>query len=427
MNSRTAHFPEAPRALRRHLARAAGVAGALVVLALPMAGRAAAASRPSVDVSALEAALDALPAVNAGQAQGLANDLGSVAGGGSPATLATDLHDILSTIATDSGDSQLLASVQDAITDLLGGTATPADIDDIINQLETVANESGVPATVANAADELVDGLTAANLEELLGQAGSPLSSQAVQAIVDELGTLQGLAPNANVPAGALSAVAGGLDTIASQPGVPAAAASALEDVAGTLDSGGPVSPSTIASAVPALGGAVPTLDSVPVTGPALGSLVGTLGTERGASPAGSSGGSGGAGGTGGAGATGPTSSSPGSSSLGASPVSAKAGARIKKVAFKASRLRVTLNCPATLAGGCHTTVYLHVGSWRTSIATVTMKAGATHTVAVGLPHLATAATHNHRLTVTVTATTGSFNTNNHTIHIHLAAKSKTK
>ena len=423
MNSRTAHLPAAPPAFRRHLARAAGVAGALVVLALPMAGRAAAASGPNVNISALEAALDALPTVNAGQAQTLANDLRSVASGGSPATLGTDLHNILATVAADSGDSQLLASVQNAITDLLGGTATPADIEDIINQLETVADESGVPATVANAADELVDGLTTANLEELLGQAGSPLSSQAVQAIMDELDTLQGLAPDANVPAGALSAIAGGLDTIASQPGVPAAAASALEDVAGTLDSGGPVSPSTIASAVPSLGGAVPTLDSVPVTGPALGSLVGTLGTELGASPAGS----GGAGGTGGAGGSGPASSSPGAASLAASPASAKNGARIKKVAFKANRLRVTLSCPATLTGGCHTTVYLHVGSWRASFATVTMKAGATRTVAAGLPHLATAASHDHRVTVTVTATTGNFNTNNHTIHIHLAAKPKAK
>ena len=101
------------------------------------------------------------------------------------------------------------------------------------------------------------------------------------------------------MPAGALSAVAGGLDTIASQPGVPAAAATTLEDVAGTLDSGSPVSPSTIASAVPALNGAIPSLDSVPVTGPALGSLVGTLGTELGASPAGGNGGAGGAGGAG--------------------------------------------------------------------------------------------------------------------------------
>ena len=55
------------------------------------------------------------------------------------------------------------------------------------------------------------------------------------------------------------------------------------------------------------------------------------------------------------------------------------------------------------------------------------MKAGATRTVVVGLPHLATAAAHDHRLTITVTATTGSFNTNNHTIHIRLAAKPKTK
>jgi len=424
MLSRTAHLPGASPTVGRHLARAAGAAGALIVLALPLAGRAPAASAPRVDVTALEAALDALPAVNASQAQGLADDLNSVASGGSPTTLATDLDNILGAIASDSGDSQLLQSVQNAISDLLSGAATPADIDEIISQLESVANQSALPATVTNAADELVNGLTAANLEQLLGQDGSPLSSQAVQAIIAELDTLQGLAPNANVPTGALSAVAGGLDTIASQPGVPAAAAATLEDVAGTLDSGSPVSPSTIASAVPALGGTIPSLDSVPVTGPALGSLVGTLGTELGASPPGGSGGAGGAGGTGG---TGSTSSSPGGSPVADSQVSAKTGARIAKVAFKAGKLRVALSCPATLGGGCHTTVYLHVASWRESIATVTMKAGATHTVAVGLPHLATAASRNHRVTVTVTATTGSFNTNNHTIHIHLAAKPKAK
>jgi hypothetical protein len=369
----------------------------------------------------LEAALEALPGVNASQVQGLANDLNSVAAGGSPTTLGTDLNNILAAIVSDSGSSQLPQSVDDAVNDLLDGTATPADLDDIINQLEGVANQSGVPATVTNAADELADGLTSANLEQLLGQAGSPLSSQAVQAIVGELDALQGFAPNANVPAGALSAVASGLDTIAAQPGVPAAAATTLEDVAGTLDSGSPVSPSTLASLVPELESAVPTLDSVPVTGPALGSLVGSMGTELGASPPGGNGGPGGAGGAGGS-----TSSTPGAGSSSAA-ASAKVGARIIKLSFSTAKLRIALSCPATLHGGCHTTVYLHVGSWRDAIATVTMKAGAKRTLAEGLPHLATAATSDHRLTVTVTATTGSFNTNNHTIHIRLAVKSKSK
>jgi hypothetical protein len=422
MTARSIHPPTAAPASRRYAARAAGAVGAIVVLALPFAGHAAAASTPRVDVAALESALAALPGVNAIQAQRLANDLNSVAGGGSPTTLGTDLNNILGTIASDSGDSQLLQSVEDAIHNLVGGTSTPADIDDVISQLETVANQSGLPATVTNAADQLVDGLTAANLEQLLGQSGSPLSSQAIQAIIDELDALQGLEPNANVPAGALSALASALDTIASQPGVPAAAATTLEDVAGTLDSGGPVSPSTIAAAVPALSGAVPSLDSVPVTGPALGSIVGTLGTELEASPPGN-GGSGGAGGPGG---TGSTSSTSGGTSAAAIP-GAKVGARINKLAFKGGKLRVALNCPATLTGGCHTTVYLHVGSWRDAIATVTMKAGKTRTVVAGLPHLATTAARNHRLTVTVTATTGSFNTNNHTIRIRVAAKSKSK
>ena len=47
------------------------------------------------------------------------------------------------------------------------------------------------------------------------------------------------------------------------------------------------------------------------------------------------------------------------------------------------------MSCPASLKGGCHTTVYLHVGSWREAIAKVTIKAGAKHTVSAGLPHLA--------------------------------------
>ena len=44
----------------------------------------------------------------------------------------------------------------------------------------------------------------------------------------------------------------------------------------------------------------IPSLDSVPVTGPALGSIVGTLGTELEASPPGGNGGTGGPGGSGG-------------------------------------------------------------------------------------------------------------------------------
>ena len=423
MISRSTHLPAAPQPSGRLVARVAAATAATFVLAVPLAARAEAASTPTVNVAALEAALDALALSNTSQVQSLANDLNSVADGGSPTTLGTDLKSILATIANDSGAPRLVRSVDNAINDLGNGTVTPADIEAIISQLEDVANQSGLPATGTNAANELVDGLTTANLEQLLGQAGSPLSSQAIQAIIGELDTLQGLAPNTNVPAGALSAVASGLDTIASQPGVPAAAATTLEDIAGTLDSGSPVSPSTLASTVPALQSAIPSLDSVPVTGPALGSLAGALGTELGASPPGGNGGAGGAGGTG------STASPGGAAAAGSASVtaSAKVGARISKVTFSAGKLRIALSCPATRPGGCHTTVYLHVDSWRESIATVTMKAGAKRTLAVSLPHLATVAAHDHRLTVTITATTGNFNTNNHTIHIRLAAKSTTK
>jgi len=409
---------------RRLLVRAAVGAGTALALAIPLAGGAQAAT-PTVNLAALESALDALPGVNASQVQALVGDLGAVADGGSPTTLGTDLDNILATIATDSGDSQLLGSVETAVDNLLDGTATPADIDSIIDQLETLANQSGVPATVDNAVDELVDGLTGSELQEILAQSGSPLSSQQVQEIIGELDTLEGLAPNATVPAGALSAVGSALDTIASQPGVPAAAASTLEDVAGTLDSGA-LSPSTLASTVPALDSTVPTLDSVPITGPALGSLVGSLGTELGASPAGAAGGAGGTGGAGGAGA-GSTASGSGSTASGAS-ATAKIGATISKVTYRSAKVHVAMACPKALSGGCRTTVYLHVGSWRESLAKVTIRAAGKHTVSAKLPHLATAAAKNHKLTITINATTGAFTTHNHTIHIRLAAKTtKTK
>jgi hypothetical protein len=380
---------------RRLIARAAGAGAATLVLALAFAGHADAATTSPVNVSALQTALDALP---------------------SPTTLGTDLNNVIATIGNDAGDAQLPQSIGNVVGDLLNGTATPADIDAVIDELEGVANQNGVPATVTTAADDLVYGLTAANLEQLLGQAGSPLSPQAIQQITDELDTLQGVAPNADVPSGALSAVASGLDTIASQPNVPAAAANALEDVAGTLDSGSPISPSALAAIAPALQSAIPSLDSVPITGPALGSLVGAMGTELGAGPSGANGGAGGSG-----------STSAASGGTTAAATSTKVGARITKVTFSGGKLHVMLTCPATLKGGCRTTVYLHVNAWRHAVATVTMKAGAKHTAVVGLPHLASAAAHNHRLTATITATTGGFNTHNHTIHIRLATKATAK
>ena len=419
MVSKQHKFPH-PSASRHAAARLVGVTGAILFLALPFATGAQAATTPSIDTSALQTALDSVPNADQSQVQTLINDLNSVANGGSPTTLGSDLNNILSTITNDAGVSGLLPAVTSAINDLENGNVTPADLDNIIGQLETIANDTGVPATVTNAANELVDALTTANLRQLLGQVGSPLNSQAIQAIIDELGTLQGLAPSSNVPSGALSAVAGALDSVASQNGVPAAAASVLKDVASTLDSGSPISPATIASAVPALAGIVPSLDSVPITGPALGSLVGALGTSLGATPPGGNGGPGGAGGAGGT-----SSTSAGSSTTNSG--SAVIGAQIRKVTFSSGKLHVALSCPAKRTGGCHTTVYVHVGSWRTAFAAVKMNAGANSTVSARLPQLATAAARHNRLTLTVTATTGSFNTHNHTIHIRLTVKAKSK
>jgi hypothetical protein len=404
-------------------ARLAGVTAAVLVLSLPVAAGAQAATTPTIDTSALQTALNALPGANQSQVQTLVSDLNSVASGGSPATLGTDLNNVLATIAGDSGFSGLLPAVTSAVNDIVNGTATPADIDNIINQLETLANKSGVPATVTNAANQLVGALSTANLRTLLGQLGSPLDSSTIQSIIDELTGLQGLAPGASVPAGALSSLAGALDTVASQPGVPAAVASTLEDVAGTLDSGSPVSPSTLSSVIPSLEGVVPTLDSVPVTGPGLGSLVDALGTSLGATPPAGNGGAGGAGGSGGTGA-GSTTSGTGSTTGAAA---AKVGTQIRKVTYRSGKLHVALSCPAKLTGGCKTTVYVHVGSFRAAFAAVKMKAGGKRTVSAKLPHFATASARHNRLTVTVTATTGSFNTHNHTIHIRLAKKATSK
>jgi hypothetical protein len=419
MNAQDPHLPH--KSTRRRVAgRLAGVTAAILVLSLPVAVGAQAATAPAIDTSALQTALNSLPGVNQGQVQTLVNDLNSVANGGSPATLGSDLNNILGTIAGDSGVSGLVPAVTTALNDIANGTATPADIDNIINQLETLANNSGVPATVTHAADELVGALTTANLPQLLGQLGSPLSSQQIQSIIDELNGLQGLAPGASVPAGALSALGGALDSVASQAGVPPAVASALEDIASTLDSGNPVSPSTLSSLVPAIESVVPSLDSVPVTGPGLGSLVGALGTSLGATPPAGNGGAGGAGGTG-------AGSSGGSTGSGSTSASAKIGTQIGKVTYSSGKLHVALSCPAKLTAGCHTTVYAHVGSWRAAWAAVKMKAGAKRTVSARLPQFATTAARHKRLTLTVTATTGSFNTHNHTIHIRLAAKTKSK
>jgi hypothetical protein len=176
-----------------------------------------------------------------------------------------------------------------------------------------------------------------------------------------------------------------------------------------------------LSSTIPALQSAIPSLDAVPVTGPALGSLVRTVTTELAASPA--NGGAGANGANGGAGANG-ANGSPGANASAQAPSASvqsarinPGGARIRSLAYKRGHLYVKLACPALIRGGCATTIHLHVGSWQMSVKKVTIRAGATRTVVVRLPNLATVAAK-RRVALSVTATTGTFTTTKHTIHI---------
>jgi hypothetical protein len=267
----------------------------------------------------------------------------------------------------------------------------------------------------------LASALTGADLSGLLSQGGSPLSSQAVQTILGELASLQSLPADSTIPAGALSGVAQALDTVASAPNVPTAAASALEGVAGTLSSAGGVTPATLSSLLPTLASAVPSVQSVPVSGPALGSLVGALTDQLAASPPATAASSG-AGGTGGPGGSASgTTTTPSYvtylQSNSAQQARVKIGASIKAVGFSGGKLHVKMACPAVLSAGCHSTIHLTVRSWSTAAKTITIAAGRKRTVLVGLPDLATVAAK-HGQAVTVTATTGSYTTHKHTIHV---------
>ena len=394
------------------------------LLAVSMAGSASAATVPAVpgvNVATLEASLHAAPGVTTAQVQALANDLTQLQSGQPVPNLSGDVDAVITAIGQASGESSLLQPVLNTVTDtanaLLGGDVSTGQIEALIQELEDLSGTPGVVPTVGAALAQLAAALTSADLADILGQAGSPLSSSLVQTVLDELASLQSLPADAAIPAGLLNGVAQALDTVAGAPGVPATAASALEGAASTLGSASGLAPGTLGSVIPQIAGAIPSVQSVPVTGPVLGSLTGALTNGLASSPpaAAGSGGSGGPGGAGGSSVT--PSYVTYLQSASAQQASVKIGARIRSVTYKNGRLRVAMSCPAVLAGGCHTTIHLTVQSWTTAAKTVTLAAGKTRTVLLGLPHLATVAAQ-HGRAITVTATTGGFTTQKHTIHI---------
>ena len=412
--------PQRKHSRWRAWALAAASAGALIPMLAP-AG-ASAATVPTVNVSTLEAALQGVPGVTSAQVQALVNDLQALQSGGSAPNLASDLDAVLTAIGQGSGQASLvqpvLNSVGQVVDNLLGGNVSASQAEQIIQGLETASGTSGIAPAVGSALSQLAEALTSADLPALLSQAGSPLSSSDVQTILGELASLESLPADSTIPAGLLSGVAQALDTVAGTPGVPASVASALEGVAGELGSAAPLTSSTLSSVLPTLASTVPSLDSVPITGPALGSLVGGMTDQLASSPPAS-------GGTGGPGGSGANSGQPGSntyiyylqSPTVAKSSSVKLGASIHSVTYRGGRLHVAMSCPKTMTGGCKTTIDLSVGSWKDAAKSVKIAAGKSTTVLVGLPHLATvAAKEGH--SITVTATTGSYTTRKHTIRI---------
>jgi hypothetical protein len=420
--------------VRRHRARrwfaatVASIAGA-GMLAAPLvssAGAATVPAVPSVNTAALEAALQNAPGVSSAQVQTLENDITALQAGQPVPNLTGDVNAVVTAIGQASGETPLLAPVLNTVSEivdgLLGGNVSAAQLDQLIVALENASGTNGVVPAVGSALAQLAAALSTADLPALLSQAGSPLSSQAVQTILGELAELQSLPADSAIPAGLLSGVAQALDSVAGAPNVPAAVSSALEGVANTLGSTGALAPGTLASVLPTLASALPSIQSVPVTGPALGSLVGGLTDQLATSPA--AGGSGGPGGSGGsAGAAGSSSSTPGYvtylQSGSAQQASVKIGASIRSVKYQGGKLHVKLTCPAVLTGGCHTTIHLTVRTWSTAAKTVTLAAGKGRTVIVGLPRLATSAAK-HGRAITVTATTGSYTTHKHTVHLKI-------
>ena len=418
--------PLASRVARRWRAGTVALIAGGGLLWGPLATHASAATVPTVpntiNVAALESALQSAPGVTAAQAQAVAADLEQLETTGVAPNLGTDLDDVITAIGQATGESPvldpLLGSVENLANSLLGGTVSTSQVEGLIDQLEGASGTSGVLPAVGDALAEIAAGLTGADLSSLLSEAGSPLSSQAVDDILGDVAGLEDLPSDATVPASLLSGISQGLDTVASAPGVPAAASSALEDVASTLGSASGVTPSTLSSVLPTLADTVPSLDSVPVTGPALGSLVGGLTDSLASSPpaSGGAGGVGGLGGSGGSGSgqqAGPTYIT----YMQAASASTSIGASITSVKWEKNKLHVVLSCPKALTGGCHTAINLSFGGWKTTAKKVTITAGKKYNATVGLPHLATVAAKQGRA-ITVTATTGSYTTHNHTIHI---------
>jgi hypothetical protein len=415
--------PRRSAARRWRAAIVVPIAGACL-LAAPLASTAGAAtlpSVPSVNTAALEAALQNAPGVSAVQIQTLESDLTQLQAGQPVPNLTGDVNAIVAAIGQATGETPLLAPVLDTVAEiadgLLGGNVSAAQLEQLIVTLEDASGTNGVVPSVGSALAQLAAALTSADLSGLLSQAGSPLSSQAVQTILSELAQLQSLPADSAIPAGLLSGVAQALDTVAGAPNVPAAVSSTLEGVANTLGAAGPLAPGTLSSVLPALASAVPSVQSVPITGPALGSLVGGLTDQLASSPA--AGGPGGPGGS--AGAAGSSTTTPGYvtylQSGSAQQASVKIGASIRSVKFQGGKLHVQMACPAVLTGGCHTTIHLTVRTWSMASKTITLAAGKQRTVVVGLPHLATVAAK-HGRAITVTATTGSYTTHNHTVHL---------
>jgi hypothetical protein len=383
-------------------------AGALVVgAAAPVA--ASAASVPQSVQAQLQAALQGLPA-GAGQVQALVNDLTQLNTVGAAPTLGADLDAVLAQIGQGSGEQASVQPVLNAVNSLIGTTPTAAGISKVVAQIEGLVGSGDVSAPVGQALSEVASGLTTADLSALLGQPGSPLTPAAVQQIVADLSELQAIPAGQSVPAGALSAVGAGLETIAAQPGVPATASSAIDGVASELGSGSQVTDGALTPALQTLASATPALASTPGNGAAYSSVLGALTTELAASPAAA--GSGSAGGGTPTGASGPTS-------YVQDVQSTSTEATIRAVIYRKGHVFVTLACPADVKSRCHTTVYLKVGANRVSSEQLTIARSRTHVDKTAVSHSAVTRAHGRKVSITVTAVTGNSATTR-TIHTHI-------
>jgi hypothetical protein len=399
-----------PRTIRMsRYAIAVVAAGALVVgAAAPVA--ASAASVPQSVQAQLQAALQGLPA-GAGQVQALVNDLTQLNTVGAAPTLGADLDAVLAQIGQGSGEQASVQPVLNAVNSLIGTTPTAAGISKVVAQIEGLVGSGDVSAPVGQALSEVASGLTTADLSALLGQPGSPLTPAAVQQIVADLSELQAIPAGQSVPAGALSAVGAGLETIAAQPGVPATASSAIDGVASELGSGSQVRP-TAPSHRPCRHSRPPRphwrprQGTAPPTARCSGRSRRSLPPRRrppavvrrgGGTPTG---------------ASGPTS-------YVQDVQSTSTEATIRAVIYRKGHVFVTLACPADVKSRCHTTVYLKVGANRVSSEQLTIARSRTHVDKTAVSHSAVTRAHGRKVSITVTAVTGNSATTR-TIHTHI-------